>query len=654
MKKLVLALSALVLFGCDDPAIEITDEDLAPTDATMTANARAADAFDLGDPGDFEAANRGFIARDEPLVVKAEDGRVIWNRPAYDFIEGEAPPTVNPSLWRQAKLNNIYGLFEVADGVYQVRGYDLANMTVIEGKTGRILVDTLTTAETSRAALDLVERELGKRPIKAVIITHSHIDHFGGALGVIDPADVKSGKVRLIAPEGFLEEAASENILAGLAMGRRAMYMYGMPLPRDVTGHIGTGLGKEPPRGTFGLIPPTESIDTTGETLTIDGVDIVFQYTPESEAPAELMFFLPETGVFGGADVIVHCQHNLYTLRGAKVRDARKWAGYIDEAIRLFGQGIEVVTSSHNWPVWGNEAGIAYMKRQRDTFLFIHDQTLRYANLGYTPREIAELVKMPESLAGASSARGYYGTVSHNVKAVYQYYFGWFDANPANLNPLPPEEEAVKMVEFMGGADAVLEKVQASFDAGDYRWVATVLNHLVFAEPDNEAARSLLARTYRQLGYQAEAGPWRDFYLVGAQDLVQPPEEGGLTTSDMRNILNYVPMSEFFAAMATRLKADSAEGEELTFNFVFTDLGESYVLHLENSVLHHRRGEPDPDADATVTLTRALWLKMITGDVEMGDVFGNDDLQLKGSRLKLVQFVRKFELPKAGFNIVTP
>ncbi len=657
MKKIAIALSALILLGCDDGAVEQSEEDVAPTAQTIAANEAVAGALSLQDQGDFEAANKGFVAKDEPLVVKTADGRIVWDRSTYDFLDGaEAPDTANPSLWRQAQLNNIYGLFKVAEGVYQVRGYDLANMTVVEGDKGRIIIDPLTTTETARAALDLVERELGKRPVTAVLITHSHIDHFGGTAGIVDPEDVASGKVRLIAPKGFLEEAASENIIAGMAMGRRAMYMYGMPLPRGPKGHLGTGLGKEPTRGTISLVPPTEHIDKTGETLSIDGVDFVFQYTPEAEAPAEFMFFLPETGVFGGADVIVHTMHNLYTLRGAKVRDARAWAGYIDEAIRLFGQGIEVVTSSHNWPVWGNEDTIAYMKRQRDTFLFIHDQTLRFANQGFTPREIAERVTLPESLTGAFSARGYYGTVSHNVKAVYQFYFGWFDANPANLNPLPPEDEAVKMVAFMGGADAVLKKAQDEFDNGDYRFVASVLNHLVFAEPGNKAARRLLARTYRQLGYQAEAGPWRDFYLTGAQDLTAPNNDNvALSPKDMKGILAHVPMGEFFATMATRLKADSADGEHMVFNFTFTDVGETYVLELENAVLHHRKGEPDPDADANVTLTRALWLKLVTDSAAFDDIVGNDELQIEGSRLKLVRFIRKFELPDATpFNIVTP
>ncbi|MES3041444.1 MAG: alkyl sulfatase dimerization domain-containing protein [Pseudomonadota bacterium] len=627
----------------------------AATAATRDANAKMLTELDFNDRQDFADAERGLIARDPMLKIlrTTEDGSsTVWDMPSYDFLKGAAPDSVNPSLWRQAQLNNIHGLFKVRDGIYQLRGYDLSNMTIIEGRTGWIIVDPLTAQETAARAIAFAREHLGTKPIVAVIFTHSHVDHFGGILGIVSAEQARQQKLRIIAPDGFMEEATSENVLAGVTMLRRSMFMYGKSLAHTPRGHIDTGLGKAPAYGTVGIMAPTELITRTGQELDIDGLRFVFQNTPASEAPAEMTFYLPELKAFLGAELASHTLHNLYTLRGAKVRDALKWSGYLDEALSLFGDA-EVYVGSHQWPVWGKERVQALLESQRDTFKYIHDQTLHLALQGFTSREIAEQVKLPPSLNKVFSSRGYYGTVAHNTKAVYQFYFGWYDANPANLNPLPPENAGKKYVEFMGGADAVLEKAQKTYDDGEYRWAAEVLNHLVFAEPGNAAAKALLAKTYDQLGYQAESAPWRDAYLTGAYELRHGTPKQVLDMSSTIELLRSTPMPRFMDAMAARLKADKAEGKEYTINFVFTDLKESYVLHLKNSVLHHRAGN-DPKADATLKLTHAIYLKMITGKAGINDTLLSDDLKVEGSRVDLVRFFTLFEQPNGSFNIVTP
>ena len=416
----------------------------------MEANRTLAASLPLEEMQSFEDARRGFIAADPPVRIAGPEGTVAWDLASHAFVEGEAPPTVNPSLWRQAKLNATHGLFEVVPGIHQVRGYDVSNMTLIEGRSGWIVVDPLTTQETAAAAIALARRHLGDRPVSAVIFTHSHADHFGGVEAVLPPGPAT---VPIVAPAGFMEEATSENVLAGVAMGRRAMFMYGLALPRSAVGHVDTGLGKGlPTGGTISIREPTVLVDRTPQEMEIDGVRFVFQNAPQSEAPAELTFYLPDLKAWCGAEIVSHTMHNLYTLRGAKVRDARKWSGYIDEATRLFGD-MEVMFASHHWPVWGNERALEFLRTQRDTYRYVHDQTLRLANQGYTPQEIAEQLELPSSLRNRFSNRGYYGTVRHNSKAVYQAYFGWYDANPANLDPLPPAEAAARYVAAMGGAE---------------------------------------------------------------------------------------------------------------------------------------------------------------------------------------------------------
>lgn len=615
---------------------------------TQAKNREVGSYLDLGNVLDFEDANRGFVAK-----VKREEAFTVWDEPSMAFLEGEAPPTVNPSLWRQSVLNNIAGLFKVTDRIYQVRGYDLANMSVIEGDRGWILVDPLTTVETAARAFQLVEDQLGSKPITAIIITHSHIDHFGGVRALASQEQIASGEIRVIAPAGFFEEAISENVLAGTVMGRRADFMYGRALPRNDRGHVGSGLGLGVPKGgTYSMPMPNEIVDHTGQRLTIDGVEFEFQYAPESEAPAELTFYLPQFQAICGAEIISRTMHNLYTLRGAKVRDALKWSGYIDEMVQNWAQQAKVVFNSHHWPVWGQEKVLDYLKKQRDTYKFIHDQTLRLASKGMTPREISESIELPETLAQSFANRDYYGTTKHNAKAVYQHYFGWFDGNPANLDPLPPEQAGARYVAAMGGPEAVVKLATDAFGRGEYRWAATLLSHLIFSNPDHQAGRALLARSYEQLGYQAESGPWRDVYLTGALEL----RSGIQASAPVRSaeILNALPLDLFFAALAASFKAEDAAGENIRLNFVFTDEQASYLVEVENAVLHHRKHEPDPSADATITLTRAFWLQLLGGGAGVSDLLTSDEISIDGSKLQFLSFLSMLDQPDQQFAIVTP
>ena len=560
---------------------------------------------------------------------------------------------MNPSLWRQAKLNNIHGLFEVTDGIYQIRGYDLSNMTLIEGDSGWIVVDPLTARDTAAAAIGFAFSHLGNRPIVAIIFTHSHLDHFGGVLGVLTSPGVLADDIRIIAPQGFMQEATSENVIAGPAMSRRAMFMYGKRLSQSPRGHLDSGLGKSPAFGTFGLLEPTEIIDRTPQTLLIDGLEFVFQNAPDSEAPAELTFYLPHAKAFNGAELTSHNLHNLYTLRGAKVRDGLRWSQLINESIELFGAA-EIYLASHHWPIWGNERILDFLKQQRDTYKYIHDQTVRLFNEGLTPGEIAERLDLPESLRGSFHNRGYYGTVRHNSRAVYQAYLGWYDGNPAHLNPLPPEEAGRRYVDSMGGAGTVMEQAQGAFDAGEYRWVAEILNHLVFAEPDNHPAKTLLAATYDQLGYQAESAPWRDVYLTAAYELRHGAPDQGLNVAAMEDVLRQTPVPRFFDSMAVRLNGPDAEGVGLSIRIDLTDLDESYLLEIENAVLHHRISRPGEAADAVLTMTHGLFIRMLTGRAGLKDLLLSDELETEGSQLDLLRFFSLFDKPQGRFDIVTP
>lgn len=653
----VILVLAWTLSACDSDILYAPDADgdghTAATVATMEVNKAVLQTLDFSDQQDFEDARRGLIASDPELMVRSPQGESIWNPANYEFIEGEVPASVNPSLWRQARLNNIHGLFEVTPGIYQVRGYDLSNMTIITGETGWIIVDPITARETGAAAIAMARRHLEEKPIVAVIFTHSHVDHFGGVLGVLSAEEIESGEIRVIAPEGFMTEATSENIIAGTAMSRRAMLMYGKQLARSERGHVDSGLGKGPAFGTFGIIAPTEIVDHTPQTLEIDGIEFIFQNAPGSEAPAELTFYLPQFQAYHGAEVTSHNMHNLYTLRGAKVRDALRWSNYIDEAIGLFSDA-EIYLASHHWPIWGRERIIDYMKVQRDTYKYIHDQTVRLFNEGMVPGEIAEELRLPPSLQKTFHNRGYYGTTRHNSRAVYQAYLGWYDGNPAHLDPLPPVEAGRRYLELAGGAEALMGQARKAFDAAEYRWVAELLNHLVFAQPGNSQAKALLAATYDQLGYQAESAPWRDVYLSAARELRHGAPDQGVDIAIMEDVLHETPIPRFFDSMAVRLNGPDAEDVDLAVNIVFTDLDESYLLDIENAVLHHRPSAADTPADATLTLTHELFLQLLIGKAGLKEMLLSDELEVDGSTLDLARFFSLFDKPTGTFNIVTP
>jgi alkyl sulfatase BDS1-like metallo-beta-lactamase superfamily hydrolase len=625
------------------------------TKYTAEKNAAVLKELPFKDRGSFENAARGFIASISPLTItRPTDGKITYDLSDLSFLTGEAPPTANPSLWRQAQLNALHhGLFEVVDGIYQVRSFDLGHMTLVRGETGWIVIDPLTSTESSQAAFDLAEKHLGHPLVKAVIFTHSHADHFAGVLGVINPEDVKSGKVAVIAPDQFVKAALSENVLAGNVMRRRANYMYGHSLPHSPQGFITNGLGALLSLGSTGFVAPTDIIKKTGETRVVDGVEIVFQMTPDTEAVSEFVFYLPQFRALCMSEITSHHLHNVYTPRGAQVRDALAWSNQINQSIELFGDNLEVQFGSHHWPVWGQDAVIDFLKQQRDLYKYIHDQTLRLANHGYTKEEIAEQLKLPESLARNFSNRDYYGTVSHNAKAVYVKYLGYFDGNPANLNPLPPVDASQRYVEYMGGAEAVIPKAQKSFNDGDYRWTAQVLNHVVLSEPDNLQARALLADTYEQLGYQAESGPWRNFYLTGALELRHgvPEASSGKMSPGM---VQGLPLENLFQALAVRLNGPKAEGKRLILNLNFTDLSGPYLVTVENSVLNAFSNRQDPQAATKLTLSSLDFKYLMSGLVTAVDLISENRLKVEGDLSMLVDFANLFDQFNPFFPIVAP
>jgi alkyl sulfatase BDS1-like metallo-beta-lactamase superfamily hydrolase len=660
--SLVLFVTAVLLSqtACEGdplpPGLDSLTADNKPASIqTLRSNQQLLKQLPFASRTDFDRASRGFIATVDGATTTDAQGGTVFSLEAMGFLDAEAPDTVNPSLWRQAQLNALlHGLFEVVEGVYQVRSFDLANMTLIAGDTGWIIVDPLLTSETASAALALANRELGERPVSAVVITHSHVDHFGGINGVLSEQQIVDGSVPVVAPHGFSEEAFSENLRAGNVMARRALYQFGNLLENSPTGFVSSGLGNKTALGSTGGISPGILVPEEGLKLTLDGVEFEFMDAAGSEAPAGLLFYLPAFRAMGMADVAVPSMHNLYTLRGAKTRDADRWAGHIDAALQQWGDRSDVVMASHLWPVWGGEELREYLELQRDMYKFIHDQTLRLANLGYNMEEIAEQLELPEALSDTFANRGYYGTVSHGVKAVYNYYLGWFDGNPSNLEPLPPGPAAEKYVAYMGGSRAVLEKAALDFARGEYRWVAEVLRHVVFADPDDRTAQLLLADAYEQLGYQAESAIWRNFYLTGARELRDGLQMPGRESAPGAGLIEQVPLDQLVDAMSVRLDGAAAADKHISLNIELTDSGEYWLLEVKNGVLHGFAGRQSEDPSATLVIAERDLKLMLTGFVGAPALIADDRLQLEGNPLTLISFAGLFEQFEPGFNIVIP
>ena len=628
----------------------------AATAQTKEANEALYTQLPFADKTDFANAHKGFIAPLPPELIKGKQGNVVWNPQQYAFIkEGEkAPDTVNPSLWRQSQLINIGGLFEVTDGVYQIRNLDLSNMTIMEGKEGITVIDPLVSAETAKVGMDLYYKNRGKKPVVAVIYTHSHVDHYGGVRGVVDEADVKSGKVKVYAPAGFMQEAVSENIMAGNAMSRRASYMYGNLLKPDAKGQVGAGLGTTTSAGTVTLIEPTNYITHTGQKEVIDGLTYDFMMAPGSEAPSEMLWYVEEKGMIEAAEDVTHTLHNTYSLRGAKIRDPLAWSKYVNDVIDRWGGKAKIIIAQHHWPTWGNENVVKLMKGQRDMYRYINDQTLRMANQGLTRDEIAANFKLPDSLAQTWASRGYYGSVSHDVKATYVFYLGWFNGNPATLDELPPVAAAKKYVEYMGGADAIMQKAEADFVKGNYRWVAQVTNQVVFADPSNKAARSLEADALEQMGYQAESGPWRNFYLTGAQELRNGVVKGPTPNTASPDTVKAMSPEMFFDYLAVHINGEKAANAKAVFNVDLGSDGGKYKLELENGVLNHSANAQASNADASITLNRATLNKIILKEETLKQAENQGDVRISGNHAKvdeLLSYMDKFEF---WFNIVTP
>ncbi|MET9215321.1 MULTISPECIES: alkyl/aryl-sulfatase [unclassified Nocardia] len=602
---------------------------------------------DFGNTTDFDNANRGLIDKLDPPVITAADGRVVWDLGAYDFLDGPCPPTADPSLWRQGQLCNIQGLFEVTEGIYQVRNFDLSNMTIVEGETGVIVIDPLISAETAAAGLAIYRKHRGDRPVTGLIYTHSHADHFGGARGVVPEGHPE---VPVIAPEGFLEHAVSENVYAGNAMTRRAIFMYGTGLDKAPDGQLGCGLGMTTSTGTVTMIPPTLDITRTGQEEVVDGVRIVFQLTPGTEAPAEMNFLFPDRRALCMAENATHNMHNVLTLRGAVVRDSRIWSSYLDEAIALFADKADVAFASHHWPTWGADNWTAWLAGQRDMYAYLHDQTLRLLNQGLNGPEIAEILTFPPGLDGLWANRGYYGSLSHNVKAIYQRYLGWFDGNPAHLWEHTEVEQAKRYVADYGGVDAVVAKGRTYAAEGDHRFAATLLNHAVFADPGNTAAKEALAEVYQTLGYGSENGTWRNFFLVGATELRNGPTPVSLDTTDPQ-MMAALTIDMIIDSIAIRINGLRAAESDFALDLNLTDSGAVTRLTMSNGALTHRTASGHAPlrgpADLTLTLTKTQLLLGLGGQ-------GFDGVTMDGDQAVLKTLVGLIETPDPRFPIVTP
>ncbi len=645
-----------LILGAPAPQIpqDVTAE---ATSSTKEEHERLLKELPFANKQDFEFAARGFIAtRDDPRI-RDDSGKIVFDLSSYDFLKGPAPDSVNPSLWRQAQLITRHGLYKVAERIYQVRGFDVSTVSFIVGDKGYIVVDPLTTTEVARAAYDLVKKHVGDRPIVAVVYSHSHGDHFGGVAGIVREEDVKAGKVKIIAPNGFLEHAVSENVIAGPAMTRRARFQFGITLPRGPEGEMTSGLGPAPTfpnlsSGTVSLIAPTDIISKTDQEMTIDGVTLSFQVTPGTEAPAEMNFYLPQMRAVFMAENANATMHNLLPARGALVRDAKGWSDYLTQSIRLYADKSDVMFAAHGIPRFGSAVIADFLSKHRDAYKFLHDQTVRLMNNGLTSTEIAEQLKLPDVLALEWYNRGYYGTMSHNSKAIYQRYMGWYDANPASLNALPPVAAGKHYVDAMGGADAAIAKVEIAIKAGEYRWAAMVLNHLVFADAENTRAKNMLADVYTQLGYRAEAGTWRNIYLTGAQEL----RHGAVELPLPRPLALFLamPATMMLDSAAVRLNAERASGKKIRINLVVGDVNEKHLVTIENSVLIHEVGITDDKADATVTLTRVDLLQTLLAGVPVSLKTATGAIKVQGKSDSYAELVSLIDPVASNFPIVTP
>ncbi|MCJ1882998.1 MULTISPECIES: alkyl/aryl-sulfatase [Pseudomonas] len=648
--------AALLLAGLCPGLLIAAEQPKPPTSFTEAAQEQVRQTLPFSDRADFDRVEKGLIKRPDNLVIKNDDGSVAWQLGDYDFIKAAKDlGSVNPSLMRQAQLNLSYGLFKVTDGIYQVRGYDLANTTFIEGNTGWIVIDTLTTPATSKAAYALVSQELGQKPIRAIIYSHAHVDHFGGVKGLVSQEQVDKGEVQIIAPKGFMEAAIKENVMAGNAMIRRATYQYGTVLPKGPQGQVDMAIGKGVAHGPLSIIAPTKLIDGELQDLEIDGVPFTFQNTPGTESPAEMNVWLPQQKALLMAENVTATLHNLYTLRGAETRDPLGWSKYINEALHRFGDKAEVMFAVHNWPRWGHEDIVRTLEKQRDMYGYLNDQTLHLANNGVTINQIHERLKVPPELANEWFNRGYHGSVSHNVRAVVNKYLGYYDSNPATLNPLAPEDSAKKYVEFMGGADHLLQMAKASFDKGEYRWVVEVVNKLVFADPTNQAARNLQADALEQLGYQAENAGWRNSYLVAAQELRNgvPRNLPSLRVSNP-DALAAMDTGLLFDYLGVRMNAQKAEGEDFSINLVLPDKNEQYLLELKNSHLNNIKGVQSENAGQTVTIDRADLNRLMLKEVSPVRLVFEGKLKSSGNPLLLAKLFGLLDDFDFWFDIVTP
>jgi alkyl sulfatase BDS1-like metallo-beta-lactamase superfamily hydrolase len=629
-----------------------------PQDATPATRARqraVLEALPFGDTQDFEDARRGFVATLPEVVIRNAQGRVVWSLRDYAFVAAsEPPPTVNPSLWRQARLNLHHGLFLVTDRIYQIRGFDLSNMTIIEGDRGLIVIDPLISVEVARAGLELYREHRGGRPVTAVVYTHSHTDHYGGVRGVVDEARVTAGEVEIIAPDRFMEEVVSEAVLAGTAMVRRGQFQFGATLPKGPRGQVDAGLGKVTSRGTVTLIPPTRTVAEPIEVHRIDGIEIVFQLAPQTEAPAEMHMFYPALRALNLAENATHNLHNIYPIRGAQARDANAWAKYLDEARERFGRSADVAFAQHHWPVWGTARVLDYLGAQRDLYKYLHDQTVRLMNHGYKAAEIAERLTLPRSLRSTWHVQGYYGTLSHNAKSVYQRYLGWYDANPASLNPLPPVERGRKYVEYMGGAAAALARARTDFAQGEYRFVAEVMSHVVFADPANAEARRLGADALEQLGYAAESATWRNAYLLGALELRRGRADTAARAPVSPDLVRAMSLDLFFDYLAVRLNGEKAEGQGFVLNWIVSDLGRRYVLTLQNCALTYLAERQSDRPDATVTLARPVLDRLVLRELTIAEAVDQGLVAIAGDRARVdVLFGLLDDFPLM-FDVVEP